>query len=417
MQLRHLYKTSFTGLKTNKVRSLLTVLGIVIGISAIILIFSMGKGVEGLITGELSGMGTDTIVIRPGQQPSGLSDFSETLFSDSLKTRDVEALKRKSNVPHLAKIAPAIIVPGSVSYRGETYKPMVFGWTADLMVEMFGVEIGSGDVFYESDIKAKASVAIIGSKVKEELFGNENDDDVIGKNIKIKSRNFRVVGIMKPQGQVSSFNVDELVVIPYSTAQVYLMGIDHYHEIITKADAPENVAQTVEDIKMTLRESHDIADPSKDDFFVVTPEGMLEQIGNILDALTLFLSAVVGIALVVGGVGVMNIMLVSVTERTKEIGLRKAIGATDKDIMIQFLFESMMLTITGGVIGIILGSALSLIVTAGILTFTTYSWSFSFPVGASLLGIFVSGLIGIIFGIYPAKKAAKKSPIEALRYE
>ncbi|MDD2935560.1 MAG: ABC transporter permease [Candidatus Pacebacteria bacterium] len=415
MQLKHLYKTSFTGLRTNKVRSLLTILGIVIGISSIILIFSLGKGVEGLITGELSGMGADTIVIRPGQQPTGLNDFSETLFSDSLKSRDVEALKKRSNVPHLAKIAPAIIVPGRVSYRGETFKPMIFGWTAELMTEMFGVEIESGDLFYESDIRSKASVAIIGSKVKEELFGNE--ENVVGKNIKIKDRNFRVVGVLKPQGQVSSFNVDELVVLPYSTAQIYLMGIDHYHEIILKADAPENVSQTVEDIKDTLREMHDISDPTKDDFFVVTPEGMLEQIGNILDALTLFLSAVVGIALVVGGVGVMNIMLVSVTERTKEIGLRKAIGATNKDIMIQFLFESMMLTITGGVIGIVIGMSLSLITTIAILSFTTYAWSFSFPIGASILGIVVSGMIGIIFGIYPAKKASQKSPIEALRYE
>ena len=155
MQIKHLYKTSFTGLRTNKVRSLLTILGIVIGISSIILIFSLGKGVEGLITGELSGMGADTIVIRPGQQPTGLNDFSETLFSDSLKSRDVEALKKKSNVPHLAKIAPAIIVPGRVSYRGETFKPMIFGWTAELMTEMFGVEIDSGDLFYESDIRVE----------------------------------------------------------------------------------------------------------------------------------------------------------------------------------------------------------------------------------------------------------------------
>lgn len=415
MHITHLYKTSFTGLKTNRVRSLLTVLGIVIGISSIILIFSLGKGVESLITNELSGMGADTIVIRPGQQPKGLSDFTETLFSDSLKSRDVDALKKKSNVPHLSKIAPAVIVTGGASYKGEVYKPMIMGWTAELMLEMFGAEIETGDIFYDNDIKSKASVALIGSKVKEELFGNE--DDVIGKNIKIKERNIRVIGVFKKQGQVSSFNVDELIVIPYSTAQIYLMGIDHYHEIITKADSPENVARTVRDIEDTLREMHGITDPSKDDFFVVTPEGMLEQIGSILDALTLFLSAVVGIALVVGGVGVMNIMLVSVTERTKEIGLRKAIGATNKDIMIQFLFEAIMLTITGGVMGIVLGSSASLLVTIGIVSFTDYSWTFNFPIGASILGILVSGMIGVVFGIYPAKKASEKSPIEALRYE
>lgn len=415
MQKKHLYKTAFTGLKTNKVRSFLTILGIVIGISAIILIFSLGKGVESLITSELSGMGADTIVIRPGQEPKGLNDLTETLFLDSLKERDVEALKRKSNVPHLSKIAPAVIVTGSVSYRGETYKGTNFGWTADLMGEMFGADLEEGVLFDDRDIRNKASVVVIGQKVKKELFGEEKD--VLGKNIRIKGRNLRVIGIFSSRGQVSSFNIDEIVLIPYSTAQIYLMGINHYHEIITKADAPENVAKTVRDIEETLREQHDITDPSKDDFFVVTPEGMLDQIGSILDALTIFLSAVVGIALVVGGVGVMNIMLVSVTERTKEIGLRKAIGATNKDILTQFLFEAMILTVTGGVIGILLGASLSLVTTILIVSFSTYSWTFVFPFGAAILGIVVSAGIGLIFGIYPARKASQKSPIEALRYE
>ncbi len=415
MRLHHAFKTSIVGLKTNRVRSALTILGIVIGISAIIMLFSLGKGAEGLILNELGGMGAETIVIRPGQEPKGPSDFAETLFSDSLKTKDVEALKRKTNVPHLVNIAPSIVVPGSVSYKGETFKSFNFGWSADLMEEMFDAEIESGVLFGEREIRNKSSVAIIGSKVVEELF--EYGESAIGKNIKIRGRNFKVVGVLAPRGQVSTINIDELVVIPYSTAQVYLMGIDHYHEIIAKADSPENVDRTVEDIKATLRETHGITDPSKDDFFIVTQKGMVNQISTILNVLTIFLSFVMSISLVVGGVGVMNIMLVSVTERTKEIGLRKAIGATNKDILTQFLFESVILTIAGGVIGVLLGASLSFIIALSLATFAGLAWPFSFSFGAATLGIAVSAFIGILFGIYPAQKASHKSPIDALRYE
>jgi len=414
MKIKHLYKTSLVGLRTNKVRSLLTVLGIVIGISSIILIFSIGKGAENLILDQLGGMGVETIVIRPGQEPKGPSDFAESLFQDSLTTKDLEALKRKENVPHLSQIAPAVIVPGNVSYQGETFKSFNFGWSAELMQEMYGAGLESGNIFGEREIRNKSSVAIIGSDVKKEFFPYDNP---VGKNIKIKDKNFKIVGVLAPRGSISGFNIDELVVVPYSTAQKYLLGIDHYHEIILKADSSENVDITVHDIEETLREMHNITDPEKDDFFIVTQKGMVNQIGIILSVLTIFLSAVVGIALVVGGVGVMNIMLVSVTERTKEVGLRKAIGATNKDIMLQFLFEAIILTLLGGILGVAVGALLSLLTAIILSNFAGLDWSFSFSFSAAILGVFVSGLIGIVFGIYPAKKASEKSPIEALRYE
>ncbi len=414
MKLLHSFQTSIIGLRVNKTRSLLTILGIVIGISSIILIFSIGKGAENLILDQLGGMGAETIVIRPGQEPKGPTDFAESLFQDSLTTKDIEALKRKENVPHLSQIAPAVIVPGSVSYRGETFKSFNFGWSAELMSEMYDAELESGIFFGEREIRNKSSVAIIGADVKEEFFPYE---DPIGKNLKIKERNFKIVGVLAPRGSISGFNIDEVIVIPYSTAQKYLLGIDHYHEIILKADSPENVEVTVRDIEDTLREMHDITDPEKDDFFIVTQEGMVDQIGTILSILTIFLSAVVGIALVVGGVGVMNIMLVSVTERTKEIGLRKAIGATNKDIQTQFLFEAVLLTVSGGIIGVLIGALFSFLTAIVLTNFAGLDWSFTFSIGAALLGIVVSAGIGIVFGIYPAKKASQKSPIEALRYE
>jgi putative ABC transport system permease protein len=223
--------------------------------------------------------------------------------------------------------------------------------------------------------------------------------------------------VLGERGQTSFVNFDRVVIIPYTTAQTYLLGVDYFHEIITKATSPDVVDRTARDIEATLREAHNITDPEKDDFFVVTQQGVVEQIQTILGALTAFLSSVVAIALVVGGIGIMNIMLVSVTERTREIGLRKALGATEKDILVQFLFEAILLTAAGGLVGIILGALLSSGATFVLKQFAGLAWQFVFPVSAMLLGLGVSALVGVVFGIYPARKAAQKSPIEALRYE
>jgi len=414
MVLKHIIKSSFSALLTNKVRSSLTILGIVIGVMSIILIVSIGQGAEKLILKEIGGFGTDMVVIRPGREPTGPTDIAETIFADSLKIKDIKALESKSNVPHLSAVAPAVIVPGAVSFEGETFRGQTLGWSVEFMNEMFDIYPEEGISFDDNDIDRKASVAVIGSKVKKELFG---EDSALGKKIKIKDRNFRVVGVYAPIGQVAFFNVDETIIIPYSTAQTYLLGIDHFHEVMTRVEDSSFVAVTVRDIEMTLRESHDITDPEKDDFFVVTQEGMVEQVETILGALTAFLSSVVAIALVVGGIGVMNIMLVSVTERTREIGLRKAVGATNSDILQQFLIEAVLLTLLGGVVGIILGALLSVLASFGIAYYLDTEWTFAFPVFAAVLGVGVSAIVGLIFGIYPARQASKKSPIEALRYE
>src|SRR3989344_4653742 len=308
MHIKYGVKIAFTSLATNKSRAFLTILGIVIGITAVMLIMSIGDGAENLILGQIQGMGSDMVVIRPGQEPKGPSDIGSTLFADSLKTSDIKLLQRRENVPHLAKIAPAVIVPGSVSYKNETYRPTIFGWSAEFMREIFNVYPSEGALFTQSDIDGKASVAIIGDKVKKELFGLSSP---IGENIRIKEKNFRVVGVLESKGQVSFFNIDDMVVLPYTSAQTYLLGIDHYHEVMIKVDGSEFVNDTIKDIERTLRDAHGITDPSKDDFFVVSQEAALNQISTILNALTIFLTSVVAISLVAGGVGVMNIMLVS----------------------------------------------------------------------------------------------------------
>lgn len=414
MKIRYSLQTAIAGLKTNKMRAVLTILGIVIGIAAIMLIMSIGKGAEGLILNELGGMGAETIVIRPGKEPTGPSDAAQALFSDSLKKRDVEALKNKNNVPHLVDIAPVIIVNGSVSYLGETYRPTIFGWSAEMLGRMLNTVPREGYFFTESDIKQQAPVAVIGSKVKDELFG---DSDAVGENIKIKNKNFRVVGVMPKKGQATLFNIDESVVLPYTTAQTYLASVDYYHEIMVMAESPELVDRTVADVKSTLRNLHNITDPDKDDFNVVTQEGLINQIKNIIGVLTAFLSAVVAIALVVGGIGVMNIMLVAVTERTREIGLRKSIGATNKNILLQFLLESVILTGVGGLIGVMVGATFSFLSAFVLSNVLGLAWTFSFSLQAIMLGVGVSAFVGLVFGLYPAYKASLKSPMEALRYE
>jgi putative ABC transport system permease protein len=414
MTLQDSITTALRGLRAAKSRSALTILGIVIGICAIILMMALGSGAEKLIINQIGGLGAETIVVRPGKEPSGPTDLGQTLLANSLKNRDVQALQRTENAPHLTEIMPVLLVPGNVSFEGETFQPTIIGGSVDFFSDAFQVYVDRGVPFSEADIRQNASVAVIGSKVKNELFGAS---DALGEHITIKGRKFRVVGIYPQKGQVGFFNFDELVLVPYSTAQLYLLSIDYFHEIIVKTKGPEFVDRSVRDIEATLRETHNIEDPQDDDFFVVTQQGIIEQVQIIIGTLTLFLSSVVAIALVVGGIGVMNIMLVSVTERTREIGLRKALGATKKDILTQFLLEAIILTGIGGFIGIALGAGLAFAASFIITNVFSLDWEFVFPLSAVFLGLGVSTTVGLVFGLYPARQASKKSPIEALRYE
>ena len=412
MTARHLFKTAIKALKSHKSRSFLTILGIVIGITAIILVMSIGQGAQDLILSQIQGLGSKTIVVIPGREPTGPSDVAQ-VFSDSLKERDLNLISRKENVPNADKIVPVVFGGESIAYGNETYRASVLGGAADVF-EIFDIYPAEGVAFTESDVRSRQAYAVIGSKVREELFGG---DEAIGQRIKIKEKNFRVIGILPQKGQVSFFNFDEIVLVPYTSAQDSLFGIKYFHRLIISADTEENIPRVVEDLQATLRNSHNITDIEKDDFFVQTQADLAMRIGTVTSILTLLLVSVAAISLVVGGIGIMNIMLVAVTERTREIGLRKALGAANRDILRQFLFEAVILTGVGGILGILMGALLAFGVSLILSQALGLSWAFSFPISGALIGFFVSGIIGLVFGIYPARKASQKNPIDALRYE
>lgn len=411
MDFKHTLLTAIRALGTHKSRSALTILGIVIGVSAIMIVMSLGNGAQSLILGEIGTLGANTAVIQPGSGEGFTPDF----FGQVLDKRDLEAIQKKSNVPNLVAAMPEVVVSSSVSYGNETYRPgFIIGGTASFFIDTFDVYPEVGLPFTESDVRSSARVVLIGDTVKEELFGA---NEAVGKLIKIKDDKFRVVGVFPKSGSFVFFNLDEMVLMPYTSAQTYLLGTNYYNQINVRADDPENMDKLAYDLEATLRETHELDPDEESDFVVRTQQGLIDQIGTITSILTSFLALVVAISLVVGGIGIMNIMLVSVSERTKEIGLRKALGATRADILKQFLYEAVILTGLGGVIGVLLGALVSFLAAFILSKTVTASWEFVFPLSAVILGVGASAIVGLIFGIYPANEAAKKSPIEALRYE
>jgi putative ABC transport system permease protein len=412
---RQSMKLSLRALLGNKLRSFLTMLGIIIGVGAVIVIISVGAGAQSLILAQFKSFGSDLIGILPGKSDdkgppaSAMGIVITTLtYDDALKLGD----KRK--VPGAAAVAAYSKGVANLSWQGEEYDTDLTGTTANF-IEVEGGEVQNGRFFSLDEERGLARVAVLGSKAASELFGAT---DPVGKTMKLNKRSFEVIGVMKERGTVAFQNADDQALIPVSTAQKLILGVNHLGYIRVKMAAGADNNAVIADISSTLREQHDIRDSSgaSDDFTIRSLSEAITAITTVTDALKYFLAAMAAISLLVGGIGIMNIMLVSVTERTREIGLRKAVGAKVRTIMAQFLMEAVVVTAVGGLIGIAGGTLISFLV-AIIAQALGYKWAFEISFVSIFLGAGVSTAVGIVFGIYPARKAAKLNPIEALRYE
>ena len=412
---RQSIKMSVTALLSNKARSFLTMLGIIIGVGAVIVIIAVGAGAQSLILNQVESLGTNIIGVMPGSSekegpPSSVMGIQIT----TLTYDDAMALNDKKNAPNIVDVAAYTKGVGSVSWRSSSYDTNLSGCTTGYLEVENGV-VGKGRFFNKEEERNLARVAVLGSTVKKELFG---ESEAIGQKIKIKKQNLEVIGVMKERGTVAFQDYDDQIFIPIKTVQKLIVGVNHLGLIRAEVDNKENTERAIEDVKTTLRERHDITDKSgkNDDFTVRSAAQALDMITTITDALKYFLAAMAALSLVVGGIGIMNIMLISVTERTREIGLRKAVGANNFNILSQFLVEAITVTILGGGIGVVGGSFLSFLIAVGA-QFLGYDWAFKVSLFSIILAIGVSTIIGVIFGLYPARKASKLEPTEALRYE
>ncbi|MBI2055529.1 MAG: ABC transporter permease [Candidatus Sungbacteria bacterium] len=379
MHLNDSLKTASAGLRHAKVRSMLTMLGIVIGIASVILLMSIGKSAQKLILDQVQSIGSNLIFIVPGATKGSRFAPPPSVQGVIIKTlvkNDLDALKRE---PTIAKVAPEVRGQGKIVFENNDTTVTFEGTTADFFViRNFAME--RGQAFTSADVDSFNRVAVLGPEIAKTLFGER---DPVGKSIRLKNITFRVIGVLKKKG-LGPFGVDQdnLAIIPITVAQKQLIGIDFYNVLTVQASDAYNIEFTKSRVVSVLRQNHRVTDPEKDDFTIRTQEDALSLLGNITSILTVFLTSIAFISLVVGGIGIMNIMLVSVVERTREIGLRKAVGATNNDILQQFLIEAVILTLVGGLGGIIIGSLSTIGLYFILINVLPTGWAFALPPSA-----------------------------------
>lgn len=406
MNIWNLFRIAYKALMRNKMRAMLTMLGIVIGIASVITMVGVGESSQASINNQVSSMGTNLImVMRARMRERGVSTGRDNV--QSLKVSDVELIAK--NAEHISAASPVFNASGQIINGNYNWSGTIMGGNTELMgIRKF--ELATGANFTEEDIKKYAKVAVIGQTIVEELF--DEGVDPIGKTIRVKNMPVKVVGTLKPKGENQmGEDQDDVLIMPYTTVQKRMLGIDFVHMIMASASSEDVADKAVEEIETLLRGAHKIKDGGVDDFEVRTQAEMLEMMTSISGLMTTLLTAIAAISLIVGGIGIMNIMYVTVTERTKEIGLRMSIGAHNSSILMQFLCESVILSIIGGIIGILLGILISYVLSL------IQGWPFLVSTTAIILSFVVCAATGIFFGWYPAKKAASLDPINALRYE
>jgi putative ABC transport system permease protein len=407
MIISDLFEETFSALLVNKARSGLTVLGIVIGIGSVIAMISIGQGAKGTIEASIQSLGSNLVIVMPGAQRGvGIQVNAGRGSAQTLTQEDADALKEE--VPLANAVAPELTSRYQITAKGTNTNTQVVGTVPDYPT-VRNIELEEGSFISDQNIRSLSKVVVLGPTVRDDLFGEGVSP--IGQSIRIRSVQFKVIGVMKAKGGSGFNNPDNTMYIPLSTAQRFLAGNTSVSQISVQAVDQNSMTELQAQITGLLLERHNISDPTLADFSTLNQADIVATASSVTDTFTILLAAVAGISLVVGGIGIMNMMLTTVTERTREIGLRKAIGAKRKDINRQFLTEAVLLTFSGGLMGIVFGWTVSLLVShfGGIAT--------SVSMYSILLAFGVSAAIGIVFGYYPASRAAKLNPIEALRFE
>lgn len=400
-------------LRTNRPRTFLTVLGVVIGISSVIVILSAGEAMKRFMLDEMEAFGSNIIQAEikvPSTEHQSAENAVGIAMGVSITTMKHSDTEEIAKLPNIDKAYSAVMGQSLAVYGSNNKITTLYGITAPF-IEIDKTAVAVGRFFTEDEDRSLSRVAVLGYDIKEDLFG---DREALGKNIKIGRQNFRVIGVMEKRGAAMFFNWDELIYLPLRTLQKRIMGIDYITFLIATMVDPRLDQVTKAEIEDILRERHNITDPKKDDFAVTTQAEMQDLLSAIMDGIQLLLIAVASISLIVGGVGIMNIMYVSVAERTYEIGLRKSVGATKSDILWQFLWEAIFITAVGGVVGIVVG-----VTVAWLLAMAAQSYGYNFQFFLSWWSVLVACgfavIVGLVFGIYPARQAAKLDPITALR--
>ncbi|HBO29356.1 MULTISPECIES: ABC transporter permease [Leeuwenhoekiella] len=406
MRILNLLKIAWRAIKLNKMRTFLTMLGIIIGVASVIAMLAVGEGSTQSIKTQISSMGSNMITIRPGAGMQGgvRTDPGEM---QSLKLEDYESLRDQATL--LTAISPQVSGSGQVISGANNWPSSIYGVTPEYL-DIRVLELAEGSMFTSAEVKSAAKVAVIGQTIVENIF--PDGESPIGKMIRFNKIPFKVIGVLEPKGE-NTFgqDQDDIILAPYTAVQKRILAIDYLQSIVASAVNEEQAPDAVEEVSAILRENHQITNPQEDDFNVFSMEELITALSSTSEILTVLLVAIAGISLLIGGIGIMNIMYVSVKERTREIGLRMAVGGKGADILIQFLIEAILISITGGILGVLLGISATLIIQ------NVFNWPTIVTLYSVIISFAVCAITGIFFGWYPARKAAALDPIVALRYE